>query len=100
MSFGKQKLIALARALMNDGDLMLLDEPMAGVEGPSYKTIQALIREEAAAGRAVCIVEHNLSFLRSLCDSAAFMFNGRIVATGSISDMVRDKRLAALYFGT
>ena len=76
LSYGKQKLISIARALMNDGNCLLLDEPMAGVEGPAYDAIKALVRDEAAAGRAVCVVEHNISFIRDLCDSAVFMFNG------------------------
>jgi branched-chain amino acid transport system ATP-binding protein len=100
LSYGKQKLISLARALMNDGSCLLLDEPMAGVEGPAYEAIRALVRSEAEAGRAVCVVEHNISFVRDLCSNAAFMFNGRIVATGSIEDMVRNPDLTELYFGT
>ena len=73
LPFGQQKLIGLARALMNDGPLLLLDEPMAGVEGAAYETMQRVVREEAASGRAVCVVEHNVSFIRDLCSRAVFM---------------------------
>lgn len=100
LSYGKQKLVSLARALMNDGRCLLLDEPMAGVEGPAYEAIKALIRAEALAGRAVCVVEHNISFVRDLCTTAAFMFNGRILATGSVEDLIRNPDLTELYFGT
>ena len=62
LPFGQQKLIGLARTLMNDGGCLLLDEPMAGVEGAAYETMQRVVRQEAAAGRAVCVVEHNVSF--------------------------------------
>src|SRR5207245_1025610 len=48
-SYGKQKLISLARALMNDGNALLLDEPIAGVEGPAYDALTEVIRDEAAA---------------------------------------------------
>ena len=51
LSYGKQKLISIARALMNDGNCLLLDEPMAGVEGPAYDAIKDLVRGEAEAGR-------------------------------------------------
>ena len=61
LSYGKQKLIGLARALMNDGNCLLLDEPMAGVEGPAYDSIQRVVRNEAASG---CVVEHNISFIK------------------------------------
>ena len=73
LPFGQQKLIGLARTLMNDGALLLLDEPMAGVEGAAYETMQRIVREEAAAGRAVCVVEHNVSFIKDLCTRAVFM---------------------------
>ena len=100
LSYGKQKLISIARALMNDGNCLLLDEPMAGVEGPAYDAIKDLVRGEAEAGRAVCVVEHNISFVRDLCDSAVFMFNGRIMARGTVEDLVRNPDLTELYFGT
>ena len=100
LSYGKQKLISLARALMNDGNCLLLDEPMAGVEGPAYDSIQRVVRDEAAAGRAICVVEHNIAFIKDLCDTAVFMFAGRIIRTGSIDEMVRSPELTELYFGT
>jgi branched-chain amino acid transport system ATP-binding protein len=100
LSYGKQKLVSIARALMNDGNCLLLDEPMAGVEGPAYDAIQTLVRNEAEAGRAICVVEHNISFIRDLCDSAVFMFNGRIMAHGSVEDLVSNPDLTELYFGT
>ena len=99
LSYGKQKLISLARVLMNDGNCLLLDEPMAGVEGPAYDSIKAIVRDEAAAGRAVCVVEHNISFIKDLCDLAVFMFAGRIIQTGPIDEMMRSPELTELYFG-
>jgi len=92
--------VGLARALMNDGRCILLDEPMAGVEGRTVETMKKVVRDEAAAGKAVCIVEHNIGFIRDMCDRAVFMFNGRIVASGSVEDLLADQRLTALYFGS
>lgn len=100
LSYGKQKLISLARALMNDGNCLLLDEPMAGVEGPAYESIKRVVRDEAAAGRAICVVEHNISFVKDLCDVAVFMFAGRIMRTGTIDEMLRSRELSELYFGS
>src|SRR4051812_20781088 len=85
--FGQQKLIGLARALMNDGPCLLLDEPMAGVEGQAYDTMKAVVREEAAAGRAVCVVEHNISFIKDLCTSAVFMSFGKILERGTVEEL-------------
>ena len=97
--FGQQKLVGLARTLMNDGEVLLLDEPMAGVEGQAYATMKQVVRDEAAAGRAVCVVEHNVSFIRDLCTRAVFMFNGRIRQSGSVEELLASEELAELYFG-
>lgn len=100
LPFGQQKLIGLARALMNDGPCLLLDEPMAGVEGSNYETMQRIVRDEAAAGRAVCVVEHNVSFIKDLCTEAVFMSYGRILQRGSVDDLTQSRELTELYFGT
>jgi branched-chain amino acid transport system ATP-binding protein len=99
LPFGQQKLIGLARALMNDGPCLLLDEPMAGVEGSNYETMQRIVRDEAAAGRAVCVVEHNISFIKDLCSEAVFMSYGRILQRGSVDELTRSRELTELYFG-
>jgi ABC-type branched-subunit amino acid transport system ATPase component len=99
LPFGQQKLVGVARALMNDGPCLLLDEPMAGVEGTAYEIMKTIVREEAAAGRAVCVVEHNISFIKNLCGSAVFMANGRIMQTGTVAELFGNKLLTQLYFG-
>ncbi|PSC05464.1 ABC transporter ATP-binding protein [Alsobacter soli] len=100
LTFGQQKLVGVARALMNDARCLLLDEPMAGVEGQAYQTIQNVVRDLAASGVAVCVVEHNVAFIRDLCDEGVFMFAGRVLARGAVADLIADPRLTELYFGT
>ena len=100
LSYGKQKLVSIARALMNDGECLLLDEPIAGVEGAAYEALRSVIRMEATNGRAICIVEHNISFVKDLCDRVLFMFNGKVVESGTIHDLMARKDLTDLYFGT
>jgi len=99
ITFGQQKLAGLARALMRQGPLLLLDEPMAGVEGMAYETIRNIVREEAQAGRAICVVEHNVSFIRDLCTSAVFMAQGKILERGSVAALLKSRTLAEQYFG-
>jgi branched-chain amino acid transport system ATP-binding protein len=99
LPYGQQKLVGVARALMNDAKCLLLDEPMAGVEGQSYETMQKIVRDVAASGVAVCVVEHNVAFIRDLCDEAVFMFQGRILARGSVADLIANPQLTELYFG-
>jgi len=99
LPYGQQKLVGVARALMNDARCLLLDEPMAGVEGQAYEAMQKIVREVAASGVAVCVVEHNIAFIRDLCDEAVFMFQGRILARGSIAQLIANPELTELYFG-
>jgi branched-chain amino acid transport system ATP-binding protein len=99
LPYGQQKLVGVARALMNDARCLLLDEPMAGVEGQAYEVMQKIVREVAASDVAVCVVEHNVAFIRDLCDEAVFMFQGRILARGSIAELIVNPALTELYFG-
>jgi branched-chain amino acid transport system ATP-binding protein len=99
LPYGQQKLVGVARALMNDARCLLLDEPMAGVEGQAYEAMQRIVRDVAASGVAVCVVEHNIAFIRDLCDEAVFMFQGRILARGSVAELIANPELTELYFG-
>ena len=60
LSYGQQKLMGIARALMSEGVCLLLDEPMAAVEGRTYAIMREVIAEEAHRGQAVCLIEHNV----------------------------------------
>ena len=100
IAYGQQKLVGVARALMNDARCLLLDEPMAGVEGQAYGAIQRVVRDIAESGVAVCVVEHNVAFVRDLCDEGVFMFAGKVLARGTVGELIADPRLTELYFGT
>ena len=99
LSYGQQKLVGIARALMNGGRCLLLDEPMAGVEGQTYATIRRIVTDEAAAGAAICIVEHNVDFICDICSRGVFMAAGRVLATAPVATLMADKALAEIYFG-
>jgi branched-chain amino acid transport system ATP-binding protein len=85
---------------MNDAQCLLLDEPMAGVEGQAYALIQRVVHDIAASGVAICVVEHNVAFIRDLCDEGVFMFAGKVLARGSVESLIADPQLTELYFGT
>jgi branched-chain amino acid transport system ATP-binding protein len=100
ISFGQQKLVGVARALMNDARCLLLDEPMAGVEGQAYALMQKAVRDIAETGVAICVVEHNVAFIRDLCDEGVFMFAGKALARGTVEALIADPQLTELYFGS
>ena len=75
---------------MNDARCLLLDEPMAGVEGQAYEAMQQRRPRGGGSGVAVCVVEHNVAFIRDLCDEGVFMFKGKILRAGSVADLIAD----------
>jgi branched-chain amino acid transport system ATP-binding protein len=99
LSYGQQKLLGMARALMSEGACLLLDEPMAAVEGRTYAIMREVIEQEAHRGQAVCIVEHNVGFIRDLCSRGVFMAAGKVLADGPVDELMKMKDLTALYFG-
>jgi len=99
LSFAEQKLLALARLLATEADLLLLDEPTSGLDPSSIERILDLIRSIARQGRTVCIVEHNLDVIRGTADWAFFLATGRVIAAGTPEQLFADPRLAEVYFG-
>jgi branched-chain amino acid transport system permease protein len=100
LSFGQQKLVALARVLATEAEVVLLDEPASGIDQQWVDAMLGRIEELRAQGRTVCIVEHNLAVVGRLADHTYFMELGRITAEGSFADLVDEPRLAEAYFGT
>ena len=71
-----------------------------GVGEPlGLRPLHRVVREVAESGVAVCVVEHNIAFVRDLCDEGVFMFSGAIMARGSVAELIRDPQLTELYFG-
>jgi branched-chain amino acid transport system permease protein len=100
LAFGQQKLVALARVLATEAEVLLLDEPASGIDFAWVNVMLGLIEQIREQGRTVCIVEHNLHVVERLADHTYFMELGRITAQGSFAELTTDKRLAEAYFGT
>ena len=100
LAFGQQKLVALARVLSTESEVLLLDEPASGIDFHWVNVMLELIEQIKQQGRTVCIVEHNLHVVDRLADHTYFMELGRITAQGSFAELTTDARLAEAYFGT
>lgn len=100
LAFGQQKLVALARVLATDAEVLLLDEPSSGVDHQWVDAILGLVERVRDQGRTVCIVEHNLHVVERLADHTYFMELGRVTAQGSFKELTAVPRLAEAYFGT
>ena len=100
LSYGQSKLVALARVLATEADVLLLDEPASGIDTQWVEAMLTLVESLRNQGRTICIVEHNLHVVGRLADHTYFMELGRITAQGTIEDLTTSPRLAAAYFGT
>jgi branched-chain amino acid transport system permease protein len=99
LAFGQQKLVALARVLATDAEVLLLDEPASGIDRAWVEAMLEVIASLRDAGRTICIVEHNLHVVERLAQHTYFMELGKITAEGNFSELTADRRLAEAYFG-
>ncbi len=99
LSYAEEKLLAIARLVATNAEALLFDEPLSGLAPNTLETIFPIIKQLAAAGKTVCIIEHNLDVIRGLCDAAIFLDEGRKLAEDAPERLVADPALAARYFG-
>jgi ABC-type branched-subunit amino acid transport system ATPase component len=99
LSFGQQKLLSLAQVLMLDPQLILLDEPAAGINPTLQNELMALIHRLNEDGKTFIIVEHDMNVIMNHCQNAIALNYGQKIAEGSCSVIQRDERLLEHYFG-
>ena len=99
LPFGEQKLVALARVLAAEPDVLLLDEPASGIDKEWIDRIVELIAELRDRGLAICLVEHNLEVVGSVADHIYFLESGTVTAEGSMEELSHEQRLIEAYFG-
>jgi branched-chain amino acid transport system ATP-binding protein/branched-chain amino acid transport system permease protein len=100
LPFGDQKLLALARLLATEAEVLLLDEPASGIDIDGVERMLGLIEQLRSRGKCVCIVEHNLHVVERLADRVYFMEAGRITAEGTMNELMGQDRLSEVYFGS
>jgi len=91
MSAGDKKLLDIVRCLLLKPTFLLLDEPTAGLPGDQTEKVMGVIRDVAAAGTSVVIVEHDLNVIWSLCGEVHFMAEGSVVLRGD-PQLIREHR--------
>jgi neutral amino acid transport system ATP-binding protein len=99
LSGGQRKLLEMARALMVEPDLVMLDEPMAGVNPALAQTIVSHVQDLAAEGLSVVFVEHDMDVVRTISDWVVVMAEGQVIAEGKHSSIVADSRVIDAYLG-
>ncbi len=99
LSFGQQKLLELAAALMADPKLLMLDEPAGGLNPVMIDRLVAYIRELNARGMTFLIIEHNMGFVMELCEPIIVMHRGRVIASGAPHVVRADPVVLDAYLG-
>lgn len=99
LSGGERRRVEIARALANDPQFILLDEPFAGVDPISVIDTQGIIRQLANRGIGILITDHNVRETLSICDFAYVMGEGAIIATGNPDQILSDKMVRKIYLG-
>jgi branched-chain amino acid transport system ATP-binding protein len=99
LSGGQLKLLELARALMADPKIVLLDEPAAGINPKLMEVLVEKILALNARGHAFLIIEHNMDLVMSICDPLMVMANGELIFSGPAEAARRDRRVIDAYLG-
>ena len=100
LSGGQKKLLELARILMADPEIILLDEPIAGVNPTlANKIFEKIIEMRDKYNKTFLIVEHNIDVVRDYCDYLGVMNRGKIIAEGNPSKVFEDKKVLNIYLG-
>ncbi len=99
LSYGRKRALEIATTLALDPEMMLLDEPTAGMTHEDVDRIVALIRR-IRAGRTILMVEHNLSVVEGLCDRITVLTRGRVLAEGDYDTVSKNPEVIAAYLGT
>ena len=99
LSGGEQQMVAMARALMSKPKLLLMDEPSMGLAPVLVEKNFEIIKEVHRSGVAILVVEQNANVSLSIADRGYVLSTGRVVLTGTASELLRDENLRKAYLG-
>lgn len=99
LSFGQQKLLAIARLLAKDFDVLLLDEPTAGLNKIMTEKILKLINNLKNKGKIIILIEHDMEFVKNISDWIYFMYEGRLSYFGQPHHILSHEHIRDAYIG-
>jgi ABC-type branched-subunit amino acid transport system ATPase component len=99
LSGGQQKLLSLGIALMTEPEVLLLDEPTAGVAPPLRRTLVDRLQEINARGTTILVIEHDMHFIGSLCSLVHVLDKGEVIASCAPSELKDHARVVEAYLG-
>ncbi len=99
LSYGQRKLVELAQVLMLDPEVILLDEPAAGINPTLLRRLALLITSLNQSGRSFLVVEHDMEFVLALSDTTVVLAQGQVIAHGPSSEISADSAVREAYLG-
>ena len=99
MSAGEKKVLDIIRCLLLKPAFLLLDEPTAGLPEDLTEKVMTVVRDLAASGTSVVIVEHDLNLIWNLCDEVLFMAEGSVVLRGDAPSIRANRTVVEKYLG-
>ena len=99
LAYGRKRTLEIATTLAMEPEMILLDEPTAGMGHEDVDRVRDLIKE-VAVGRTVLMVEHNMSVVSGICDTITVLQRGTILAEGAYADVSKNPQVIEAYMGT
>jgi len=99
LSYGQQKLLSIARLLMGEYDVLLLDEPTAGIHPEIVKKFVELMRKIVENGKTIIFIEHNMNIVSEIADWLFFLKEGEIYDMGKPGDILGNEEIRRIYMG-
>ena len=99
LSYGQQRLLEIARALLMPHSLLMLDEPTAGVNPKIRQELKTILKNLRKDGKTILLIEHDMNFVMSISDTVIVLNEGKVLKSGKPKDIMRDKRVLEAYLG-
>lgn len=98
LSHGQKQWLEIGLLLMQDPELLLLDEPVAGMSARERESTADLLRS-VSKGRSVILIEHDMAFVEKIAQTVTVLHQGKLLAEGSMQDVQKDQRVIDVYLG-